>query len=107
MLLGFKTKLNPNNKQRTLFSKHCGIARHAWNIGLTAVKEIIQHNKTNPDNKLKFPSSVDLHKWLVASIKPDCPWYYEVSNCSHNIFRYGVKSLTSTYPVKNCGKHRL
>lgn len=82
MLLGFKTKLKANNKQRTLFAKHCGVARHAWNIGLSAVKEILQYNKNNPDNKLRFPSSVDLHKWLVASIKPDCPWYYEVSKCA-------------------------
>ena len=82
MLLGFKTKLKPNNVQRTLFAKHCGVARHAWNIGLSAVKEVLEHNKTNPDNRLKFPSSVDLHKWLVGAIKPDYHWYYEVSKCS-------------------------
>jgi len=82
MLLGFKTKLKPNNKQRTLFAKHSGVARHAWNIGLSAVKEVLDHNKNNPDNRLKFPSSVDLHKWLVAAIKPDYSWYYDASKCS-------------------------
>jgi putative transposase len=34
MLLGFKTELKLNNKQRTAFFKHCGMARHAWNWGL-------------------------------------------------------------------------
>jgi putative transposase len=81
MLLGFKTRLNPNNKQLTLLSKSAGVARHAWNIGLTACKEILNHNKANPTNKLKFPTAIDLHKWLVASIKVDYPWYYEVSKC--------------------------
>ena len=81
MLLGFKTELNPNNKQATSFSKHSGVARHAWNIGLKAVKAILDHNKENPTNKLKFPTAIDLHKWLVSSVKPDFPWYYEVSKC--------------------------
>jgi len=82
MLLGFKTELKPNNVQRTLLAKHCGVARHAWNIGLSAVKGVLEHNRQNPENKLKLPSSIDLHKWLVASIKPDFTWYYEVSKCS-------------------------
>jgi len=27
----FKTKLNPNDEQRTLFAQHCGVARWAYN----------------------------------------------------------------------------
>ncbi|MEB3282163.1 MAG: RNA-guided endonuclease TnpB family protein, partial [Lyngbya sp.] len=27
-------------------------------------------------------SAIDLHKWLVAFVKPICPWYYEVSKCA-------------------------
>jgi putative transposase len=81
MLLGFKTELKPNNQQKTLFAKHCGVARHAWNIGLSAIKFVLDHNKNNPEEKLKIPSAIDLHKWLVASVKPDYPWYYEVSKC--------------------------
>ena len=82
MLIGFKTQLQPNNKQRSLFLQHSGTARHAWNICLSGIKSILEHNKTHPDNKLKLPSSVDLHKWLVAVIKRDYPWYYEVSKCA-------------------------
>ncbi|QLE45045.1 IS200/IS605 family element transposase accessory protein TnpB (plasmid) [Nostoc sp. C052] len=80
MFIGFKTELKFNNKQRTAFLKHCGVARHAWNWGLALTKQILDHNKANPTDKIKFPSAFDLHKWLVALVKPECPWYYECSN---------------------------
>lgn len=73
MLLGFKTELKLNNQQRTQLAKHCGVARHAWNWGLALTKNILNHNKANPDDKIKFPTAVDLHKWLVAMVKPECP----------------------------------
>ncbi|MGH2415711.1 MAG: RNA-guided endonuclease InsQ/TnpB family protein, partial [Microcystaceae cyanobacterium] len=79
MLLGFKTELKLNNQQRTAFAKHCGVARHAWNWGLALTKQILDHNKANPDSKIKFPSAIDLHKWLVALVKSENEWYYEVS----------------------------
>ena len=31
MILGFKTQLKVNQKQRTLLAQHAGTARHAWN----------------------------------------------------------------------------
>ncbi|MCC5640472.1 helix-turn-helix domain-containing protein [Nostoc sp. CHAB 5844] len=79
MLLGFKTELKLNNKQRTAFLKHCGVARHAWNWGLALTKQILAHNKANPTDKIKFPSYFDLCKWLVALVKKENPWYYECS----------------------------
>jgi putative transposase len=54
MLLGFKTELKLNNQQRTAFAKHCGVARHAWNWGLALTKQILDHNKANPDAKIKW-----------------------------------------------------
>ncbi|WP_392476749.1 RNA-guided endonuclease InsQ/TnpB family protein [Nostoc sp. C110] len=79
MLLGFKTELKLNNKQLTAFLKHCGVARHAWNWGLALTKQILDHNKANPAEKIKFPSYFDLCKWLVALVKKENPWYYECS----------------------------
>lgn len=79
MLLGFKTELKVNNKQRIEFAKHCGVARHAWNWGLCITKGILDHNKANPDDKIKFPSAIDLHKWLVKLVKAENAWYYECS----------------------------
>lgn len=84
MLLGFKTEINPNNQQRTAFAKHAGTARHAWNQGLHYTRLILDVNRlakeAGRDNlRIKFPSAIDLHKWLVAQVKPDNPWYYESS----------------------------
>ncbi|NEP77919.1 MAG: IS200/IS605 family element transposase accessory protein TnpB [Okeania sp. SIO3B3] len=79
MLLGFKTELYPNNQQKTLLAKHAGVARHAYNWGLWLTKNILTHNSNNPDSKLKFPTAIDLHKLLVAMVKPNNYWYYEVS----------------------------
>lgn len=79
MLLGFKTELKLNNQQRTALIKHCGVARHAWNWGLGLTKQILEHNKTNPDAQIKFPTAIDLHKWLVALVKSENEWYYECS----------------------------
>jgi putative transposase len=94
MLLGFKTELKLNNYQRTQLAKHCGVARHAWNWGLALTKNILNHNKANPQDKLKFPTAVDLHKWLVALVKPECPWYYEVSKCAP---QYALRQLSEAW----------
>ena len=97
MLLGFKTELKLNNHQRTILAKHAGTARHAWNIGHKAILEILEHNKNHPESKLKFPTAIDLHKWLVAAIKPDYPWYYEVSKCAP---QYALRYLVDAW--KRC-----
>ena len=82
MLLGFKTELKVNSNQKILLAKHAGIARHAWNWGLCLTKNILDNNKNIQNEKIKFPSAIDLHKWLVALVKPKYPWYYEVSKCA-------------------------
>jgi putative transposase len=75
LLKSFKTKLNPNNKHKTLFARHAGTARHAWNWGLDVCLKALE-------NKQKLPTAIDLHKRLVSEVKPANPWYYEVSKCS-------------------------
>jgi putative transposase len=81
MILGFKTELDLNNEQRTALAKHAGTARHAYNQGLQLIQSVLAHNTENPGSKIKMPSAIDLHKWLVASVKPQFPWYYETSKC--------------------------
>ncbi|XWK88592.1 MAG: RNA-guided endonuclease TnpB family protein [Phormidium sp.] len=75
MWKSFQTKLNLNNQQKTLASKHAGVSRHAWNWGL----DICLKAK---EAKEKRPTAIDLHKGLVAEVKSVNPWYYEVSKCS-------------------------
>ena len=74
-LVGFKTELKLNNKQKTLMAKHAGVARHAYNWGLATCFEALEKGE-------KLPTAIDLHKKLVAEVKPAYPWYYEVSKCA-------------------------
>lgn len=97
MLLGFKTELKLNNQQRTQMVKHCGVARHAWNWGLALTKQILDHNKANPDSKIKFPTAIDLHKWLVALVKSENEWYYE---CSKSTPQQALMALRDAW--KDC-----
>jgi putative transposase len=94
MLLGFKTELRVNNKQRTALAKHAGVARHAWNWGLGLTKQILDHNRDDPEDKIKFPTGIDLHKCLVALVKPIYPWYYEVSKCAP---QYALRQLAEAW----------
>ena len=69
-----KIRLELNNKQKTLAKKHAGVARHAYNWGLDVCNKAFE-------NKEKRPTGIDLHKKLVAEVKPTYPWYREVSKC--------------------------
>ena len=97
MLLGFKTELKLNNYQRTFLLKHCGVSRHAWNWGLALTKQILEHNQNNPNYKIKFPTAIDLHKYLVALVKPENPWYYE---CSKSAPQSALRALATAW--KRC-----
>ncbi|MBD2386385.1 RNA-guided endonuclease InsQ/TnpB family protein [Cylindrospermum sp. FACHB-282] len=94
MLLGFKTELKVSKQQRLLLAQHAGVARHAWNQGLALCQQLLIHNRTNPDEKIKFPTAIDLHKWLVASVKSTHSWYYEVSKCAP---QYALKHLADAF----------
>lgn len=72
---GEKVRLELNNKQTTLAFKHAGTARHAYNWGVQICKELSEKRE-------KLPSAIDLHKKLVAEVKSENDWYYEVSKCS-------------------------
>jgi len=80
MLLSFKTELKPNNRQVTQFRQHCGVARHAYNFGNAIIIETLKLRET--DKSIKVPTAIDLHKRLIAEIKPSNPWYYESSKAS-------------------------
>jgi len=70
-----KIRLELNNQQRTLASKHAGSARYAYNWAL-------DRNKKRLEQKEKLLSSVDLHKLWVSEVKSVHAWTYEVSKCS-------------------------
>jgi putative transposase len=97
LLLGFKTELKINNFQRQILAQHAGVARHAWNWGHSLCLAILDFNQNNPDDQIKFPTAIDLHKWLVALVKPDNLWYYESSKCAP---QYALKHLADAW--KDC-----
>ncbi len=55
-----------------MFAKHAGVARHAYNQALAYCNDLFKKEE-------KIPSAIDLHKWLVATVKQENKWYYEVS----------------------------
>ena len=75
----FKTELIVNNKTNTLFYKYAGTARYAYNWGLEETFRVIDNNKNNPENKEKFPSSIDLHKKFINEEKTKNTWIKEIS----------------------------
>ena len=70
-----KIRLELNNKQKSYAMQHCGVARHAFNWGLSICKDSLE-------NKVKVPSAIDLHKLLVKDVKSVNNWYYDVSKSS-------------------------
>lgn len=94
MRISFKTELKLNNYQRTQLAKHAGVTRHAWNWGLDLCQKILEYNRENSSEKLKFPSAIDLHKFLVKWVKVENPWYYEVSKTSP---QYALRYLSSAF----------
>ncbi len=75
----YKTELDPNNKQKTLFKKNCGVARFAYNWGLATLEEDYKNEK-----KLK-PNAFVLHRLLIAAKNTEFTWMKEVSKwCPQN-----------------------
>jgi putative transposase len=74
-------------------AKHTGVARHAFNWGLATCLEAKEKGE-------KKPTSIDLHKKLVAEVKSANPWYYEVSKCAP---QQALRELDTAF--KNFFKH--
>ena len=94
MIMAFKTELKVNSSQRLLLAKHAGTARHAYNWALGLCQQILDNNSHRPEEKIKFPTAIDLHKWLVALVKPRFEWYYEVSKCAP---QYALRHLADAF----------
>jgi len=82
-----KIRLELNNKQQTLARQHAGVARHAYNWGVSVCQQAFER-------KQKIPSAIDLHKRLVAEVKTQHQWYYCVSKCAP---QQALRNLQSAY----------
>ncbi|NEP88382.1 MAG: IS200/IS605 family element transposase accessory protein TnpB [Okeania sp. SIO2C2] len=92
-----RTKLKVNNYQRTILAKHAGVARHAYNWGLATC--ITEYESTK-----KRPSAITLHKRLIAEVKSENPWYYEVSKCApQQALRDLDRAFKNFLTIPKCG----
>ena len=72
---GYKTQLDPNNKQRTLLAKNAGAARYAFNWALNIKRDAMTKRE-------KIPNAIELHRRLNELKQTELGWMYEVSKCS-------------------------
>jgi putative transposase len=75
IIRGFKTELDPNDRQRTALLQHAGTARFAYNWGLQRKIEARKNGE-------KTPGAMELHRELNALKKTEFPWMYESSKCA-------------------------
>lgn len=71
----YKTELRPNNKQKTLLSKHCNASRFAFNWGL-------EQRKLLWESEQKSTNAIALHKKLNELKKTSLGFLYETSKCA-------------------------
>src|SRR5215831_13653664 len=71
----YKTELALNNEQLTACKRHAGVARWAYNWGLSRKQESYQATG-------KSPTAIDLYRELNALKQTGVPWLYEVSKCA-------------------------
>lgn len=83
----YKTKLNPNNRQRTQLFKNAGVARFAYNLTL-------QMQEENYKNGGKFLSDCDIRKQITILKQNELSWLYEYDN---NIVKQAVKDACLAY----------
>jgi putative transposase len=71
MLRAYKTELDPNNKQRTMLVRHCGVARFVYNWALA--DRIERYGDDQPTNVY------EQKKRFNALKKEQFPWIYDVA----------------------------
>lgn len=74
LVRGYKTELNPNNRQRTLLNQGTGNARFAFNWALAEKLHAFE-------NKLKIPNALELHRKINSLKKEHYPFLYLTSKC--------------------------
>ena len=100
-----KIQLNPNNKQKTAFAKHCGYARVAYNFAISCYVARCEAGETYSANAIK--------KEFNSVKYAEFPWCQELSqNASKNaihhfddaLTRYGKGQNKLPKPKKRSGK---
>ena len=98
----YRYELDPNNSQRTLFQKHAGVARFAFNWGLEKRIRLYKEKQ----GKARFTNSMKQHKELNRLKKTEFQWMYEVSKCApQGALQDLDKAFSHFYQGLKTGKH--
>lgn len=99
---GYKYELDPNNKQRTIFSQCAGLARFTWNWGLADRKKRYAENK----GKLQYTTFNKQDKLLNQLKITDFEWMYEYSSrIPKQVLRDLQESVDRYFKDKSEGKN--
>jgi putative transposase len=77
VITAHKIALNPNNRQSTYFYKAAGVARFAYNWGLSEWQR--QYEEWKEDHRKPKPSQMSLRRQLNAIKREEFPWMLEVT----------------------------
>ena len=93
MLRAYKYRIYPNEEQKVMFAKTFGCVRFVYNWALKTKKKAWEEEKKNI-------SCYELQNLMVAVLKKENEWLYEVS--SHAL-QFSIKNMDSAY--QNFFKH--
>jgi len=93
MIRSHKIRLDPTCKQKTYFSKACGISRFTWNWALARYQEKYEGGEK--------PNIFELKKEFNAMKKDHFPWIYEVTKYASQQPFIFLRSAFSAFFSKN------
>ena len=95
MILAHKIQLNPNNVQRTYFTKACGVARFAYNWALAQWNERYKAGEAVSESGLR--------KQLNAIKRETFPWMLEVTKCAPQLAIMDLGEAFKNFFAKRAG----
>jgi len=95
MILAHKIQLDPNNVQRTYFTKACGVARFAYNWALAQWNERYKAGEAVSESGLR--------KQLNAIKRETFPWMLEVTKCAPQLAIMDLGEAFKNFFAKRAG----
>jgi putative transposase len=93
MIRSHKIRLDPTVKQKTYFSKACGVARFTWNWALSRYQEQYKGGKKT--------NALELKKEFNSMKKDHFPWVYEVTKYASQQPFIFLRSAFSAFFLKH------
>ena len=95
MILAHRIQLDPNNKQRTYFTKACGVARFSYNWALAQWKQRYEAGEK--------ASEIELRRGLNAIKRESYPWMLEVTKCAPQLAIMDLGKAFKNFFAKRAG----